>query len=58
MNNNQTNIDPLPSSTFLLVYYETILILTFLTFNHYPYFSIIAHHCIYNAQPNDLCLEA
>ena len=61
MNNHQTNINPLPSLKFLLVYYETVFILTFLTFIHYPNFSIIAHHsriALNNDQPNGLCQEA
>ena len=54
MKDHRADINPLPSLKFLFVYSKTVSIQTFLTFIHYPNFSIIAHHCINNDQPNGL----
>ena len=45
MNNYQANVNTNPLK-FLYFYYKTVFILTFLTFFHYPNFSIITIHCI------------
>ena len=55
MNNDQTNFNPYPPLEFLYFYFKTVFT-NFLI--HYPNFSIITNHCIYNDQHNDLCHEA